>query len=132
MKPPSKTKQQTLNAAEKRRLTKLHRFEIAAREKGHSLIAGIDEAGRGPLAGPVVAAACVIPEGLLIKDIDDSKKLSPAKRRELFEQISADSRIQIGIGIISHEIIDQINIFQATVQAMLMAISNLQITPDIL
>lgn len=121
-----------VNATERRRLQKLHRFEIAARQKGYSLIAGIDEAGRGPLAGPVVAAACIIPEGVFVVGVDDSKKLSAEKRNELFNQITSHSQIKVGIGVVSHEDIDRINIFQATIQAMLMAVEQLDVSPDFL
>jgi len=85
--------------------------------KGIRTIAGIDEAGRGPLAGPVVAAAVVFPEGTLIHGVEDSKKLTEKKRAELFPLIKAQA-LSVGIGVVSHEIIDRINILQATILAM--------------
>lgn len=114
------------------RLLILNRYEEGSRAKGHKIIAGIDEAGRGPLAGPVVAAVCVIPSHVYIPKVDDSKKLAPKLRRQLFYQITSDSRIAYSLGIISSTDIDRINIYQATIQAMLMAISQLNPQPDCL
>lgn len=104
-------------------------FERQARNCGFDRIAGIDEAGRGPLAGPVIAAAVILPPGLLIKGVNDSKKLSPEKRERLFDDIMAQA-ISIGIGIGTVELIDQINILQATRHAMLEAVSQLAPPPD--
>lgn len=114
------------------RLQELTLFEKAARQRGHSLIAGLDEAGRGPLAGPVVAAACIIPHDLFIPGVDDSKKLTPSMRAALFEKLTSDTRIQFGIGIVSWQQIDAINILQATIEAMLQSIRNLSLVPDLL
>lgn len=130
--PPKRKSQAAANRAEWRRLLKLNLFEKAAREQGYSVIAGIDEAGRGPLAGPVVAAACIIPKDVFVIGIDDSKKLTPQKRHYLYEQIVADKRITFGVGVVSHEEIDQINIYQATIKAMLLAVEKLQCVPDLL
>ena len=94
-------------------------------------ICGIDEAGRGPLSGPVVAGAVVLPKGCRILYINDSKKLSAKKREELFDVIMREA-ISVGVGIISPARIDEINILQATYEAMREAIQNLSITPDIL
>lgn len=94
-------------------------------------ICGIDEVGRGPLAGPVVAGAVILPKGCRILYINDSKKLSEKKREELFEVISSEA-VSIGIGMASPEMIDEINILQATYEAMRMAISKLTVLPDIL
>ena len=94
-------------------------------------ICGIDEAGRGPLAGPVVAGAVVLPKGSRILYINDSKKLSEKKREELFDVINKEA-LSIGVGIVNAERIDEINILQATYEAMRMAIHNLSVTPDIL
>lgn len=105
-------------------------FETQAKQRGFRRIAGVDEAGRGPLAGPVVAAACVLPEGVEIEGIDDSKKLSPSQRLQFFQQILALADIDYGIGIVDSLIIDQINILQATFQAMVIAISRLVKKPD--
>lgn len=117
---------------ELKRLKKLCFFENEARRQGYRFIAGIDEAGRGPLAGPVFAAACVIPADLFIPGIDDSKKLSPKKREEIFQRIIDDDRIAYGIAMVEASVIDQINIFQATIQAMLLAIDSLSLCPDLL
>jgi ribonuclease HII len=103
--------------------------ERRMRSLGFTRIAGIDEAGRGPLAGPVVAAACVIPEGLYIDGVDDSKKLTPAKRHALFEVLTTHPEIDFGIGIVEATIIDQINILQATLRAMIAAIAYLRQKP---
>ena len=94
-------------------------------------ICGIDEVGRGPLAGPVVAGAVVLPKGCRILYINDSKKLSEKKRNELYEVISGEA-VSVGIGIASPERIDEINILQATYEAMRMAISKLSVVPDVL
>lgn len=117
---------------ELKRLQELNIFEDAARQQGFSLIAGIDEAGRGPLAGPVVAAACVIPQGVYLPGIDDSKKLSPLKRAELFQLIQNNEQIIYAVGIISPEEIDRHNIYQATILAMLQAVSKLTAHPEVL
>lgn len=93
------------------------------------LICGVDEAGRGPLAGPVCAAAVILPAGLEIPGMDDSKKLSDKKRRELFPIIQ-EKAIAWGIGFASHEEIDDINILQATYLAMERAIAQLSVKPD--
>lgn len=97
---------------------------------GFSLPVGIDEAGRGPLAGPVVAAAVHIPLGIHIADVNDSKLLSPKKREELFEEISLHALI--GVGTVSPAEIDEINIFQATFLAMKRALDHLSAMPDFL
>ena len=104
-------------------------FEQHARSRGFSLIAGIDEAGRGPLAGPVVAAAVILPEGLRIPGVDDSKKLSPETRERLFDVINTQA-LAVGIGMGSPEMIDRINILQATLHAMLKAVFALSPQPD--
>ena len=90
-----------------------------------NLIVGVDEAGRGPLAGPVVAAACIFPRAYINKEINDSKQLSEKKREELFEIIKKDA-IAYGIGIVSAEEIDKINIYEAARKAMNLAIANLK------
>jgi ribonuclease HII len=104
-------------------------FEQQARSNGFQLVAGIDEAGRGPLAGPVVAAAVILPAGLLIKGVNDSKKLSPDTRERLFDVIMSQA-LSVGIGMGSAELIDRINILQATRHAMLTAVSQLLPQPD--
>jgi len=106
-------------------------FEEEARRLGFKTCAGVDEAGRGPLAGPVVAAAVVLPEDFAVAGIDDSKKLSPKKRAHLFERIYLQA-ISIGIGIIDAIEIDRINILQASLRCMAMAVENLRPRPDYL
>ena len=94
------------------------------------IICGVDEAGRGPLAGPVCAAAVILPAGVQIPGLNDSKKLTDKKRRELFPIIK-ETALAYGIGLASHEEIDDINILQATFLAMERAISQLKIRPDL-
>lgn len=118
--------------AETRRLQQLLKFEKAAQKQGFKAIAGIDEAGRGPLAGPVVAAACIIPFGLKIKGVNDSKQLTEQSRSDLYNIILENPTILSGIGIVSHQEIDRINIYQATIVAMLQAVAALAAVPDML
>ncbi len=105
--------------------------ENNAMEKGFSTIAGIDEAGRGPLAGPVVSAAVILPGSFAAPGITDSKKLTPNKRDVLYK-IIYESAIAIGVGIIDHEKIDRINILQASLQSMAKAVEALTYQPDFL
>jgi ribonuclease HII len=100
-----------------------------ARMQGFLQVAGVDEAGRGPLAGPVMAAAVILPEGLLIHGVDDSKKLSPQKREQLFDVIMSRA-LSVGIGIVAPDVIDRINILQSTRLAMLNAVLQLAPQPD--
>jgi len=104
-------------------------IENSLYEQGFSCICGVDEAGRGPLAGPVCAAAVILPAGVEIPGLTDSKKLSDKKRRELFPVIK-DTALAYGIAIADEKEIDEINILQATFLAMERALSQLQITPD--
>ena len=106
-------------------------FERQARLEGYALIAGIDEAGRGALCGPVVAAAVILPAGLIISDVDDSKKLSPETRHRLHDEIIR-SAMAVSIGHGCHRLIDSINILQATRHAMLEAVNRLTPRPDML
>jgi len=99
-------------------------------DRGFHAICGIDEAGRGPLAGPVCAAAVILPEGLEIPGLNDSKKLTDKKRRELFPIIE-EQALAYGIGWASQEEIDDINILQATFLAMSRAVKQLNIRPDL-
>ena len=99
-------------------------------EKGIVTICGVDEAGRGPLAGPVCAAAVILPAGLVIPGLDDSKKLTDKRRRELFPVIQ-ENALAYGIAFASHEEIDQINILQATFLAMERALAQLKIRPEL-
>lgn len=95
-------------------------------------IAGIDEAGRGPLAGPVVAAACIIPLGIFLPGVNDSKQLTSKKRQEILQNLTSNARILHAIGVVSCQEIDQINILQATIKAMLLAVAGLAVIPDLL
>ena len=106
-------------------------FETRAVKEGYGCIAGIDEAGRGPLAGPVVAAAVVLPAGISIDGLDDSKKLSPAVREKLFSVIERTA-LGFGIGIVAVEVIDEINILQAAHLAMKRAIEQIPKPVDLL
>ena len=114
------TKAERLELAIKR-TEELRRPEIELMDKGYSLIAGVDEVGRGPLAGPVVAAACIFDRDVDIVGIDDSKKLSEKKREQLLDEIK-DKALAYGIGEASCEVIDEINILEATKLAMRKAI----------
>ena len=105
-------------------------IESACREEGFAVICGVDEAGRGPLAGPVCAAAVILPDGLQIPGLNDSKKLTDKRRRELMPVIM-EQALAYGIAFASPEEIDEINILQATFLAMERALSQLKIRPDI-
>ena len=105
-------------------------FEKRAKEKGFSLVCGVDEAGRGPLAGPVCAAAVILPRGIEIPGLNDSKKLSEKKREELFE-IIIEKALSYGIAFATVEEIEQHNILAATFIAMNRAIAQLQPAPSI-
>lgn len=108
----------------------MNKFEQSLWADGFRAVAGIDEAGRGPLAGPVVAAAVVFdPWGEVPAGIDDSKKLSPKTREVLYDKIYACAR-SVGIGIVYQQEIDAINILQATFKAMKSAVSQLSVSPD--
>ena len=104
-------------------------YEQSAREKGYVSIAGVDEAGRGPLAGPVFAAAVIFPENVEIDGINDSKKLSEKKRELLFDEI-IQKAAAYHIASVDHIEIDRINILNATMKAMSAAVEGLGITPD--
>jgi len=106
-------------------------YEIKAGKKGYRLIAGVDEAGRGPLAGPVVAAAVVLPADAILQGLDDSKKLSPTRREELFPKIQTQA-VVYGVAVVNPEVIDKINILQAALLAMQQAVEQLQPVPDLL
>lgn len=106
-------------------------FEIDGLKSGYRYIAGIDEVGRGPLAGPVVSAAVILHPDKPIYGLDDSKKLSLAQRTQLFDEIN-EKAIAVGIGVVSPDEIDRINILQATKKAMNLAVSNLPVAADYL
>ena len=105
-------------------------IENACFEEGFRVVCGVDEAGRGPLAGPVCAAAVILPPHLEIPGLNDSKKLTDKRRRELYPIIK-EQAIAYGIGFASHEEIDEINILQATFLAMQRALEQLNIKPDL-
>ena len=109
----------------------MNTFEKIACQEGYHFIAGIDEAGRGPLAGPVVAAAVILPFDYLNPEIKDSKKLSEAKREELYEIINRDA-VAIGTRVLDADTIDRLNILCATLQAMREAVLELSTSPDFL
>ena len=106
-------------------------FERSAHRSGYTCIAGLDEAGRGPLAGPVVAAAVVLPENLLMPGLTDSKQVEAQDRNRLFEMIRAQA-VCYGIGIVDERTIDDVNILQATILAMKQALQTLDPQPDYL
>ena len=106
-------------------------IEQSFRDRGYHMICGVDEAGRGPLAGPVCAAAVILPADLQIPGLNDSKKLTDKRRRELMPIIK-EQALAYGIGFASHEEIDHINILQATFLAMERAVAQLKIQPDLL
>lgn len=108
----------------------LWEIEHRARQQGYELICGVDEAGRGPLAGPVCAAAVILPWDLEIPGLNDSKKLTDARRRELFPIIQ-EKALAYGIAFASPQEIDEINILQATFLAMERALSQLSVKPDL-
>lgn len=123
-----KREEEKLNA-ERKRLETMKVFE--KKYSSYKLIAGIDEAGRGPLAGPVAAGAVILPENCRILYLNDSKKLSASKRDELFDEIK-EKAVAYGVGIVSPERIDEINILQATLEAMEEAVKAMDIEPDML
>jgi len=113
------------------RLDKMSYYEKKAYSEGIQYIAGIDEAGRGPLAGPVVAAAVILPEGVTIYGLDDSKKLTAKRREELYGEIEQKA-LSYGIGIVDEKCIDEINIVNAVKMAMKTAIEALRPQPELL
>lgn len=102
----------------------MYTFELSVYRRGFKVVAGVDEAGRGPLAGPVVAAAVVLPIGYENKEICDSKQLSPKKREKLYEIIRNDA-LSVGLGVVDPPVIDAVNILQATLMAMKEAVLDL-------
>ena len=105
-------------------------FEEKAYSQGYNVVCGVDEAGRGPLAGPVYAAAVILPKGYVIDGVNDSKKLSEKKRDALFDIIKEEA-ISYSVGIATEQEIDEINILQATFLAMRRAVDGLSVKPDI-
>lgn len=122
------TKEERLQK-ERDHLVEMKYYENALYEKGHFWIAGVDEVGRGPLAGPVVSAAVILPKDFSVLGVDDSKKLSEKKRELLFDQIK-EQAICYGIGMVENGRIDEINILEATKESMKQAIESLEKKPD--
>ncbi len=120
-----------LSAEEVHRLRAISRFENVLWKRGIVTIAGVDEAGRGPLAGPVVAAAVVLRPGTMIEGIDDSKLIPEDEREKLFSMITAKAAA-FGVGIVGHDEIDRINILEATYRAMHAAVESLPVQPEFL
>ena len=111
-------------------MSKLWNYEHRCYDEGFRIVCGVDEAGRGPLAGPVCAAAVILPKDLEIEGLNDSKKLSDKRRRALFEEITAQA-VAYGIAFATEQEIDEINILQATFLAMRRAMEQLSVRPDI-
>ncbi|MGX4685973.1 ribonuclease HII [Vagococcus sp. JNUCC 83] len=128
--------EQTHNRLAKEKMLQEHfqemtRYEKSAKQQGYKVIAGIDEVGRGPLAGPVVAAAVILPDDFDGVGINDSKQLSLKKRESFFDKIMAEA-LSVGIGFVDQEMIDQVNIYEATKLAMIEAVNKLSISADYL
>ena len=111
-------------------MTDLYTYEAALRTEGYTTICGIDEAGRGPLAGPVCAGACILPAGLVIEGLNDSKKLSEKRREALYEEITAKA-LAWAVCLADEKTIDEINILQATYVAMRGAVEGLSLRPEL-
>ncbi len=111
-------------------MSELWNYEHRCYDEGFRIVCGVDEAGRGPLAGPVCAAAVILPKDLEIEGLNDSKKLSDKRRRALFEEITAQA-VAYGIAFATEQEIDEINILQATFLAMRRAMEQLSVRPDI-
>lgn len=116
---------------ERARLATLFLLEKEAQAAGYSLVAGVDEVGRGPLAGPVVAAAVILPPDFFLPGLNDSKKLAPEKREWLYERIRSQA-VAYGVGLADPEFIDRHNILQATFWAMTQAVRQLAVRPDLI
>lgn len=113
-------------------IARLEGLKVYEREyERYGVVCGIDEAGRGPLAGPVVAGAVILPKDCQILYLNDSKKLTARRRELLYEEIM-EKALAVGIGIVDHEQIDRINILQATYEAMRQAVNKLEVCPDVL
>lgn len=118
-----------MNKEEIERLDNMLKYENEAYSKGYKYVCGVDEAGRGPLCGPVVAAAVILDKNAHLEGVNDSKKLSEKKREKLFDDIM-EKALAVGIGISDVDMIEEINILNATKEAMKEAISGLSIKPD--
>lgn len=113
------------------RLAKLKEIENSVYKEGYKLICGVDEAGRGPLAGPVVVASAIMPKESMIEGVNDSKKISEKKREKLYDIITTEA-ISYGVGIIQQDEIDEINILNATKKGLTESLKQLRIKPDII
>lgn len=120
-----------MNEKEEQRLIKLKEMDEEIYINGAKYICGIDEAGRGPLAGPVVVASVILPRESMIEGVNDSKKISEKKRERVYEEIIKEA-ISYGVGIIDESKIDEINILQATKEGLTESIKELKIVPDII
>lgn len=116
-------------ACEEARMVRLCQKERTLVRQGFRLVAGVDEAGRGPLAGPVVAAAVVFPPGLVVPGVRDSKTLTPARRQLLYDLIRRKA-LAVGVGVVPSQIIDEQNILQASLMAMRRAVDSLPVVPN--
>lgn len=116
---------------EEQRLISLKQYECELRSKGYKYICGIDEAGRGPLAGPVVVASVIMPENSMIEGVNDSKKVSEKKREKIYDLILEEA-ISYGVGIIGQDEIDEINILNATKKGLTMSLKELIQRPDLI
>lgn len=127
-------KWQRMRQKEQAEMVRYEQLSVYEKEywlKGKKRIAGIDEVGRGPLAGPVISAAVILKEGTIIKGLNDSKKMNQTKREQLYHEIFEKAEA-ISIGVVDAQEIDQINIYEATKKSMLLAVKKLDIQPDIL
>ena len=120
-----------LKEKEEQRLISLKQYESELRNKGYKYICGIDEAGRGPLAGPVVVASVIMPENSMIEGVNDSKKVSEKKREKLYDLILEEA-ISYGVGIIGQDEIDEINILNATKKGLTTSLKELTQKPDLI
>ena len=120
-----------MNEKEEQRLIKLKEIDEEIYNNGAKYICGIDEAGRGPLAGPVVVASVIMPRDSMIEGVNDSKKISEKKRERVYEQIIKEA-ISYSVGIIDESKIDEINILQATKEGLTESIKELKVVPDII
>lgn len=118
-----------MNKNEIERLDNMLKYENEAYEKGYKFVCGVDEAGRGPLCGPVVAAAVILSKDAHLEGVNDSKKLSEKKREKLYDEIMTNA-VAVGIGMSDVDVIEEINILGATKEAMKEAINNLAVKPD--
>ena len=116
---------------EEQRLLQLKQIDKEFFDMGMEYVCGIDEAGRGPLAGPVVVASVILPKDSMIEGINDSKKISENKREKLYD-IILEEAISYGIGIVYHDVIDEINILQATKKGLHEAVKSMEVKPNVI